>query len=96
MAERLALLHDVEVVVGLNAKDSEHLIEHRPVLRGHTDPDIEFGEGLQVENNWAQLDCLRSGSEDKKKPDHGTRLVLPGWEDSQRGAAQIVAVYSGG
>ena len=92
MAERLALSHDVEVVLGLNAKDGENLIEHRPVLRGHTHPDIEFGEGLQVENDWAQLDCLRSGSEDKKKPDHGTRLVLPGWEDTQRGPAQILVV----
>lgn len=40
--QRLARLHDGEVVVGCNVEDAQHLVEHLAVLAGHGDDGLEL------------------------------------------------------
>ena len=61
----LARLHDGEVVVGCHVEDAQHLVEHLAVLAGHGDDSIELIRvRLQLVDERAHLDCLRTGAED--------------------------------
>ena len=64
--QRLAGLHDRQVVVGRHAEDSQHLVEHLAVLARHGHDGLELLLArLQLVNERAHLDCLRAGAEDK-------------------------------
>ena len=68
---RLPRDHEVEIVVGLEAEDVEHLVEHRPVLRGYTDQTLEAGGvGEKGTYDRGHLDRLRPGAEDADDTDH--------------------------
>ena len=64
--QRLARLHDRQVVVGRNAEDAQHLVEHLAVLAGHGHDGLELIlVRLQLVDERAHLDCLRTGAEDE-------------------------------
>lgn len=64
--QRLAGLHDLKVVVGSNAEDAQHLVEHLAVLARHGYDCLELIRTcLQLVDERAHLDCLRSGAEDE-------------------------------
>lgn len=64
--QRLARLHDGEVVVGCHVEDAQHLVEHLAVLAGHGDDGLELiSARLQLVDERAHLDCLRAGAEDE-------------------------------
>ena len=64
--QRLARLHDGEVVVGSNAEDAQHLVEHLAVLARHGHDGLELIRArLQLVDERAHLDCLRTGAEDE-------------------------------
>ena len=64
--EILTLLHDVEVVIGLDIEDAEYLVEHLAMLTGDAYDGFElFWVLLEFLYQWAHLDCLRSGAEDE-------------------------------
>ena len=64
--QRLARLHDRQVVVGRHAEDAQHLVEHLAVLAGHGDDGLELiRTSLQLVDERAHLNCLRAGAEDE-------------------------------
>lgn len=64
--QRLARLHDRQVVVGRNVEDAQHLVEHLAVLAGHGDDSLELILArLQLVDERAHLDGLRAGAEDE-------------------------------
>lgn len=64
--QRLARLHDRQVVVGSHAEDAQHLVEHLAVLAGHCHDGLELIPArLQLVYERAHLDCLRAGAEDE-------------------------------
>lgn len=64
--QRLARLHDGQVVVGSHTEDAQHLVEHLAVLAryGHDGLELLLAR-LQLVDERAHLDCLRAGTEDK-------------------------------
>lgn len=64
--QRLARLHDREVVVGRNVEDAQHLVEHLAMLPGHSHDGLELIRArLQLVDERAHLDGLRASAEDK-------------------------------
>lgn len=64
--QRLAGLHDRQVVVGRDAEGAQHLVEHLAVLAGHGHDGLELIRArLQLVGERAHLDCLRTGAEDE-------------------------------
>lgn len=64
--QRLARLHDRQVVVGRHVEDAQHLVEHLAVLAGHGHHSLELIRArLQLVDERAHLDCLRAGTEDE-------------------------------
>ena len=64
--QRLARLHDRQVVVGSHVEDAQHLVEHFAVLAGHGHDGLELIPArLQLVDERAHLDCLRTGAEDE-------------------------------
>lgn len=64
--QRLARLHDRQVVVGSHVEDAQHLIEHLAVLARHGNDGLELIPArLQLVDERAHLDCLRAGAEDE-------------------------------
>lgn len=64
--QRLARLHDRQVVVGCHVEDAQHLVEHLAVLAGHGDDGLELiSARLQLVDERAHLDSLRAGAEDE-------------------------------
>ena len=62
--QRLARLHDRQVVVGSHTEDAQHLVEHLAVLAGHGHDGLELLLArLQLVDERAHLDCLRAGAE---------------------------------
>lgn len=64
--QRLARLHDRQVMVGSHVEDAQHLVEHLAVLAGHGHDSLELIRArLQLIYERAHLDGLRSGAEDE-------------------------------
>lgn len=64
--QRLSRLHDRQVVVGSHVEDAQHLVEHLAVLAGHGHDGLELIRArLQLVDERAHLDCLRTGAEDE-------------------------------
>lgn len=64
--QRLARLHDRQVVVGRHVEDAQHLVEHLAVLARHGQDGLELiRPRLQLVDERAHLDCLRAGAEDE-------------------------------
>lgn len=64
--QRLARLHDRQVVVGSNVEDAQHLVEHLAVLARHGHDGLELiRTRLELVDKRAHLDCLRAGAEDE-------------------------------
>ena len=65
LGRRLVVLHDVEVVLGLNVEDTQHLIQHVAVLGGdaHAAHDA-LRMPRQLAHDGSELDRLGSGAED--------------------------------
>ena len=64
--QRLARLHDRQVVVWDHAEDAQHLVEHLAVLTGHGHDGLELIPArLQLVGERAHLDSLRACAEDK-------------------------------
>lgn len=62
----LARLHDRKVVVGSHVEDAQHLVEHLAVLARHCHDGLELIRAcLQLVDERAHLDCLRTGAEDE-------------------------------
>lgn len=69
--QRLARLHDRQVVVGSHAEDAQHLVEHLAVLAGHGDDGLELIRArLQLVDERAHLDCFRARPEDEHDFSH--------------------------
>ena len=64
--QRLARLHNGQVVVGSHVEDAQHLVEHLAVLarRGHDGLELILSR-LQLVGERAHLDGLRAGAEDE-------------------------------
>ena len=74
LGERLSRRVDVEVVVGHDAEELVHLVEHLTVLSGDDD---DGGEALVVTHGCHQggeLDRLRAGAVDEHDPQGAARL----------------------
>lgn len=64
--QRLARLHDRQVVVGSHVEDAQHLVEHLAMLTRHGHNGLELILArLQLVDERAHLDCLRAGPEDE-------------------------------
>lgn len=64
--QRLARLHDRQVVVGSHTEDAQHLVEHLAVLARHSHDGLKLLLArLQLVDERAHLDCLRAGAEDE-------------------------------
>ena len=64
--QRLARLHDRQVVVRHDVEHMQHLVEHLTVLAGDAHDGLEVaGTRLQLVDERAHLDCLRAGAKDK-------------------------------
>lgn len=64
--QRLARLHDRQVVVGSHVEDAQHLVEHLAVLARHGHDGLELiRTRLELVDERAHLDGLRAGTEDE-------------------------------
>lgn len=64
--QRLARLHNRQVVVGSHVEDAQHLVEHLTMLAGHGHEGLELiRPRLQLVGERAHLDCLWAGAEDE-------------------------------
>lgn len=64
--QRLARLHDRQVVVGCHVEDAQDLVQHLAVLAGHSHDGLELiHPRLELVDKRAHLDCLRTGAEDE-------------------------------
>ena len=64
LRQRLAWLHQVQVVVRLDAESVQHLVQHLPVLRGDAAFHLEIARPLaQMEQDGAEFDGFRPGTE---------------------------------
>ena len=64
--QRLARLHDRQVVVGSHIEDAQNLVQHLAVLAGHSHDGLELiRTRLELVDERAHLDCLRAGAEDE-------------------------------
>ena len=64
--QRLARLHDRQVMVGRHAKNAQHLVEHLAVLARYGHDGLELiATCLELVDERAHLDCLRAGAEDE-------------------------------
>lgn len=64
--QRLARLHDRQVVVGIYVKDAQHLVKHLAVLARHGHDGLELILARpQLVDERAHLDGLRAGAEDE-------------------------------
>ena len=64
--QRLARLHNGQVVVGSHVEDAQHLVEHLAVLARHGHDGLELIlSRLQLVGERAHLDGLRAGAEDE-------------------------------
>lgn len=64
--QRLARLHDRQVVVGSHTEGAQNLVEHLSVLAGHSHDGLELiRTRLELVDERAHLDCLRAGAEDE-------------------------------
>ena len=71
--ERLAGGHDVEIMIRLDMKEIEYLIEHLAMLcRDGHDRHDRIRMLLELEHDWCHLDCLRTRAEDR----HDLDLLL--------------------
>jgi hypothetical protein len=58
-------------VIRRHLKDRQYLIQHRPVLGGYADLDVEVLHLVaQMEQDGTQLDGFRPGSEDEQELGH--------------------------
>ena len=63
--EILTRFHDVEVIIRLNLKKIEHLIEHLPMLRRHTDQILKLcWVIIQCTDDRRHFYGFRAGAED--------------------------------
>lgn len=84
--QRLARLHDRQVVVGCHVEDAQHLVEHLAVLAGHGHDGLELIRArLQLVDERAHLDCLRASAEDEHNFFH---ISLSKQVDSRREFSQ--------
>ena len=64
--QRLARLHDRQVVVGSHIEDAQNLVQHLAVLARHGHDGLELiRTRLELVDERAHLDCLRAGAEDE-------------------------------
>jgi len=70
----LIALHQIEVVIGLDAERRERLIEHVAMLRGDAHAGVHAGNAAQPVDDGSELDGLRAGAEDSE--DAHTFIVL--------------------
>ena len=64
--QRLARLHNRQVVVGIYVEDAQYLVKHLAVLARHGHDGLELILArLQLVHERAHLDCLRAGAEDE-------------------------------
>ena len=72
--QRLARLHQIEIVVGGDGKGRQHLVQHVAVLRRDADFHREFIRlRAQPVNQRTKLDALRARSENAEDADHRRR-----------------------
>ena len=78
--ERLARLHQIEIDIGREAGDAQHLIEQPAMLRGDAGAHVEAGHGLQCGDHGKELDRLRTGAENDEdaRGFHEFALSRPG------------------
>ncbi len=63
--------HQVQVVIGLEAEDLQHLVQHGAMLGRHADDALEtIRRVLQGLHHRRHLDGLRASPEDAENPDH--------------------------
>ena len=64
--QRLARLHDRQVVVGRHTENAQHLVEHLTMLAGHGHDSLELTLArLQLVDERTHLDGLRASAEDE-------------------------------
>jgi len=68
--QRLAGLHDFQIVIGPYAEELQHRQEHRPMLRRRTDLELEMIIGPQRQTQRRELDGLRPCTDDNQHPKH--------------------------
>ena len=72
--QALSLPHDVQVIVRRQTEDLQHLVEHLPVLAGHTNRTSNVRTFLQFFDQRRHFDGLRPGAE---YAEHTNHVYLP-------------------
>lgn len=75
--KRLVGLHQVQIVVGNDPGDCQHLIEHLAVLRRNADDRHEARIVLQCRDHRKQLDRFGTGPEHDEDLGRGSHAVPP-------------------
>ena len=63
--QALASLHDIQIVVRLDGKQLEHVVQHLPVLGGDAADALNLSSALQFLYQRGHLHRLRAGPEDR-------------------------------
>ena len=61
--QSLARLHDVQIIIGLDLKDGQNLVQHLPVLGGDTDQGLNARRRRQRRDDRGQLDGFGPSAE---------------------------------
>ncbi len=84
-------LHQVQVEVGLDGKQAQHLVEHLAVLGGDADQGFEPGRLRQAIHNRRHFYGFRTGADDRKNTDGHSRtpsneIIISKQKNSFRGS----------
>ncbi len=91
----LAGLHDFEIVVGHQAEQLQHLIQHLAMLAGHADLDIETRVLLQGADDGGHLDGFGSGAEHAQGNNFRFHRSLSALSESLRRRFRVSQLNSG-
>ena len=63
--QALPVLHDVQVIVGRDGKQSQHIVQHLAVLGRDAADALDLSPAFQLLHQGGHLHCLRPGPEDR-------------------------------
>ena len=92
VAQRLVGLHHVQVGVGLDVEQAQHLVEHLTVLGRRQHPHIEIGIGTQGQDDRRHLDGLGARPHDAKNALHLISTGLQGYFVKDNEGAKAAAM----
>ena len=76
LIERLVWLHNIQIMMRNDVEKLENLIQHLPVLRSDTDPDVKTTALGELSNNGCHLDSFGARPENCQNLFHQLQILV--------------------